>query len=305
MPAYNAAFFIADAIKSIQAQSCSNWELIIVDDGSTDNTQDVIAGFDADKRIRLTVTANGGAARARNIAYGHSNGNYILFFDADDLLSPDFLETQLAKANENPDSLILADWGRFYNNQPDAIKIVPVAYNELSFTEWISEYWYHCNPMTNPGRALMSKTLVEKAGLWNEQLSLNDDLEFFTRVMLAAKNIAFNHEAVLYYRSGVAGLSSVKSENAFNSLFASIELSIKMVLDRYGSQDIIAKSCANVWQNFIYDVYPLCPELIKKAEAHMLHLPAPSIAYPSGGYTKFLLKFLDWKTVKKIKGTLN
>ena len=301
MPAYNAELYIAEAIRSVIDQTYKNWELIIVNDGSTDHTQDIVAEFEINKRINSFVITNGGAARARNIAYNHCRGDYILFFDADDILSLNFLQTQLAKALANPDASVLADWGRFYNNESATVAVEPVMYSELAFDEWINDYWYNGNPMTNPGRALLPKTLIEKAGLWNESLSLNDDLEFFTRIMLHAKKIIFNHEAVLAYRSGVSGLSSHIGKDAFNSLFISIELSLKMALNRYGNRDMVRKSCANMWQGFIYDVYPLHPDLIKKAQGHLSKLPAPSIAYPCGGYTKLLVNVFGWKMAKKIK----
>lgn len=301
MPAYNAEQYIAEAIRSVIDQTYKNWEIIIVNDGSTDDTQVVIDQFGKDERIKLVKTINGGAARARNIAYSHSRGEYIMFFDADDVISPDYLKTQVYKASENSDTLIMADWGRFYNNKPAIVTIEPVMYNELAFDEWINDYWYNANPMTNPGRALLPKTLIEKAGLWNESLSLNDDLEFFTRIMLHAEKIIFNHEAVLAYRSGVSGLSSHTGKDAFNSLFISIELSLKMALNRYGNRGMVRKSCANMWQGFIYDVYPLHPDLIKKAQGHLSKLPAPSIAYPCGGYTKLLVNVIGWKMAKKIK----
>jgi len=301
MPAYNAELYIAEAIRSVIDQTYKNWELIIVNDGSTDHTQDIVAEFEINKRINSFVITNGGAARARNIAYNHCRGDYILFFDADDILSLNFLQTQLAKALANPDALVLADWGRFYNNESATVAVEPVMYSELAFDEWINDYWYNGNPMTNPGRALLPKTLIEKAGLWNESLSLNDDLEFFTRIMLHAKKIIFNHEAVLAYRSGVSGLSSHTGKDAFNSLFISIELSLKMALNRYGNRDMVRKSCANMWQGFIYDVYPLHPDLIKKAQGHLSKLPVPSIAYPCGGYTKLLVNVIGWKMAKKIK----
>ncbi len=304
MPAYNAGAFIAEAVQSVIDQTYNNWELIIVNDGSTDDTQSIITRFEKDERIKSLVTTNGGAARARNIAFSHSNGDYIIFFDADDLLSPNFLQTQLTKALASPDLLVLADWGRFYNNEPITAIVEQVFYDELRFDEWICDYWYNCNPMTNPGRAFIPKTLIEKGGIWNERLSLNDDLEFFTRIMLHTEKIVFNHEGILSYRSGILGISSLKGKTAFESSFTAIELSVKMALAQYSDREIIRQSCANIWQNLIYEIYPEYPDLVKKAELSLAGLPVPTLPYPSGGITKVLARFFNWKTVKLIKKQL-
>lgn len=305
MPAYNSGQFIAQAIQSVIDQTHKNWELIVVNDGSTDNTQEIIARFEKDERIGSFVTTNGGAARARNIAYSYSKGNYIIFFDADDLLSPDFLKTQLTKVFRNPKALVLADWGRFYNDKSTTPTVEPILFNEMTIDKWITTYWYNCNPMTNPGRALMSRSLIENAGTWNEKLSLNDDLEFFTRIMVHAEKVIFNHEAILSYRSGISGISSLKGKTAFESAFTAIELSVKMALAQCGDSEIIRQSCANIWQNFIYDAYPRHQDLIQKAEEHLSHLPAPSISFSCGGYTKFLVNLTGWKIAKKIKSVIN
>ncbi|MBO7657081.1 glycosyltransferase family 2 protein [Candidatus Saccharibacteria bacterium] len=96
MPAHNAADFIDDAIHSVLGQSYGNWELIVVDDASSDKTLEVVKQF-GDERIRvIKCLRNGGAAKARNRGVGASKGKFLCFLDADDLWQPDKLERQLA-----------------------------------------------------------------------------------------------------------------------------------------------------------------------------------------------------------------
>ena len=91
MPTYNCGRFIADAIQSVLAQTYKAWELIIVDDGSTDNTADIVTSF-SDPRIRyLSNEQNMGAALTRNKALREAKGHYIAFLDADDLWTPEKL----------------------------------------------------------------------------------------------------------------------------------------------------------------------------------------------------------------------
>lgn len=96
MPSYNTAQYIADSIRSVQAQTYKNWELLIVDDCSSDNSDDVVAPFLSDARIRyLKNEVNGGAAVSRNYALREARGRWIAFLDSDDLWHPEKLERQI------------------------------------------------------------------------------------------------------------------------------------------------------------------------------------------------------------------
>jgi len=93
MPAYNAALYISEAIESVINQTFRNWELIIVNDGSTDATKEIILGFEKkDRRIKCLFQENGKQGKARNLGIAHSIGKYIAFLDADDL----WVENKLA-----------------------------------------------------------------------------------------------------------------------------------------------------------------------------------------------------------------
>jgi teichuronic acid biosynthesis glycosyltransferase TuaG len=97
MPAYKAEKTVAEAIRSVQAQSYPHWQLLVVDDGSPDGTADVVAELaKADPRVELVRQANAGPAMARQKALDHARGRYIAFLDSDDLWLPGKLERQLA-----------------------------------------------------------------------------------------------------------------------------------------------------------------------------------------------------------------
>lgn len=102
MPSYNTAKYIGDSIKSVLAQTYGNWELIIVDDCSTDNTDEIVKEFLSDERIKyLKNEKNSGAAISRNYALREAKGKWIAFLDSDDLWLPEKLEKQLAFMVEN------------------------------------------------------------------------------------------------------------------------------------------------------------------------------------------------------------
>ena len=96
-PVYNGAKYVCETIDSVLRQTYANWEMIVVDDGSKDNSAEIINEYvRRDKRIVLLRQANGGSASARNNGIRNAKGQYIALLDADDLWEPDFLESQLA-----------------------------------------------------------------------------------------------------------------------------------------------------------------------------------------------------------------
>lgn len=102
MPSYNTAGYISETIESVLAQTYTNWELIIVDDCSTDNTDEVVKTFLTDKRIKyLKNEKNSGAAVSRNYALREAKGKWIAFLDSDDLWLPEKLEKQIAFMEKN------------------------------------------------------------------------------------------------------------------------------------------------------------------------------------------------------------
>ncbi len=101
-PCYNCEDFICESINSVLAQTYTNWELIICDDCSTDNTKNKIEPFLEDSRIHyFCMETNGGPAHARNLGLSNVNGDYVAFLDSDDIWIPDKLEKQIAFMKEN------------------------------------------------------------------------------------------------------------------------------------------------------------------------------------------------------------
>lgn len=99
---YNYGRYVGAALESVRAQTCGDFECVIVDDGSTDNSIEVIESFLTDPRFRLVRQRNGGVSNARNVAIDLARGEFIAFLDADDLWRPTKLEQQLARFCDNP-----------------------------------------------------------------------------------------------------------------------------------------------------------------------------------------------------------
>lgn len=302
IPCYNAAAYIAETLDSLLRQNHHDLEIIIVDDNSTDGSLEVVKHCKKrDPRIAFYYASGKGAAAARNQAYKLSTGEFIVFLDADDWIPKNFIETQL-QTFETREEVVVSAWGRFYQNDLATIeKDINQVDKDLTFEEWILSYWHNASNMTCPGRVLMHKNLIERTGLWNEDLSLNDDFPFFTKLFANSSIIRFNNKSIFHYRSGVNGLSSRKGHMAYTSLFNSLEEAIETARSKFNNNKLVNKSCANLWQNFIYETYPLESHLIEKAKYSIKALGGSDLKFQSGRKTKLLNSFLGWKLVKRIK----
>jgi glycosyltransferase involved in cell wall biosynthesis len=301
MPAYNAGKYIQEAVNSVLAQTFPIWELIIVNDGSTDDTAATLQKF-TDSRISVYDQENAGQCAAANRAFKLSKGRLIKFMDADDVISPHCLANQVKCIGERTDRIASAAWGRFYNDDFSTFKMnKELITNICSPIDWLVSAMDGKQVMLQCGIWLIPRNILEKSGLWNERLSLINDFEFMIRVMLNASEIHFAENAVLCYRSGLPNsLSSLKSNDGARSAFNSIEMGTSYML-AYELSDRVKKVCAACFQNFIYSFYPFHQPLIRCAEAKVRELGGASIPFESGGFTSLLLKLVGWKTVKKLK----
>lgn len=129
MPSYNTACYISDSIESVIQQTYSNWELIIVDDCSTDNSVDVIKAYDDTRIIVLQNSQNSGAAISRNYALREATGKWVAFLDSDDTWAPEKLEKQICFMVDHDYAFTFTDyriclngeWLPYINTGPDIV----------------------------------------------------------------------------------------------------------------------------------------------------------------------------------------
>ncbi len=299
IPAYNVKKYIADTIQSVIDQTYSNLEIIVVNDASTDGTPEVLErlGSNHPQLKIIHQKENIGAAAARNKGYLNAKGNFIKFLDADDMINPEMIECQMILV-KNEDCIISAKWGRFINNL-STFKLSPEdCWQTLTSTEWICSSWKNAQSMTTPGIFLIPKNLIEKAGLWNMELSLFDDTEYFTRTILAAKKVIFSPDSTLYYRSGNQSLSnqldSVHAWSAYQAILKSTQYLISVE-----SSQRTRLLCANSLQQLMYYLYPKYVELCNLLEKEIEALGGSSIKWQSSAKGEFLSRFIGWKGAKK------
>lgn len=300
IPAYNAEKWIASTIESALAQTWLNQEIIVVDDGSTDQTRAIAKNFES-SILKVVSQENSGASAARNCALNLAQGDFIQYLDADDLLAADKIERQLNLLSpESCDCLVAGEWARFYQTPSDALFIPELNWVDMSPIDWLICVWEN-NLMMHPAAWLVPRQLAELAGAWNENLSLNDDGEYFCRVILASKEVKFCWGAKSFYRSGNSNsLSGSKSPQALESAFYAILLSTENLLAKEDS-DRTHHACATAFQRFIYEVYPAVPDLIAQAQAKVQQFGGSSLQFEGGLMFKLLSALVGWQRAKWLK----
>ena len=299
IPCYNSEQWLAETIESALAQTWTNKEIIVVNDGSTDNSLAVAKSFES-SIVKVISQENRGASAARNVALKEAQGDFIQYLDADDLLASEKIELQLQFLDPNSNVVASGEWARFYRHPQEALFIPQLLWQDMSAIDWLICAWSN-HLMMHPGAWLVPRKISDKAGLWNEDLSLNDDGEYFARVILSSEGVKFCQSAKTYYRSGLStSLSKKNSKKALKSYFLALSLGIDNLLDRENSSRT-REVCATVFQRFIYTIYPDFPELIRQAEAKVNEFGGSNLQPTGGKMFQLLTKIIGWQQAKKIQ----
>ncbi|RDU37128.1 glycosyltransferase family 2 protein [Neobacillus piezotolerans] len=203
-PVYNSEKYIADTVKSVVAQTYSKWELLIVDDCSTDNTREVVNDF-KDQRIKyLKLNINSGAAAARNEALQRAKGKYIAFLDADDMWKPNKLEKQLKFMIENKIGFSFTGYEILREKENKVIK-VPSTLNYSQFMK---------NTIIGTLTVMINTELVGEVRLVNVK---KDHDSMTWAKLLRDGHLAYGlNESLAYYRKVVGSISNDKFKAAKN-----------------------------------------------------------------------------------------
>ena len=301
IPSYNAALWIAQTLDSALSQTWDNTEIIVVDDGSRDDSVAIISRY-ANRGVLLITQSNRGASAARNRALAEARGDFIQFLDADDLLSPHKIERQLSLLATRPmGTLATCRWGRFETDPQSARFVDHDVFTDFTPIDWL----LHCTAgarMMHPAAWLIPRAVAEKAGPWDEMLSLNDDGEYFVRVVLASSGLAFTPEpdAASYYRSGLSNsLSQRRSSSASISLHRSGELVTAHLLASENSLQV-RQALADYWRHLCYELYPDAPSLSRDAERRSATYGHSTVPPPLGARAHLLANVVGWRLARRL-----
>jgi glycosyltransferase involved in cell wall biosynthesis len=304
IPCHNAAPWLAQTLESALAQTWPHKEIIVVDDGSTDGSADIARTY-AGHGVQLVTQENRGAAAARNRARREAHGEFFQFLDADDLISPDKISAQAALLCTRPPGIVAScAWGRFADDPATARFIDESVFRDFSPVDFLV-LSARTGAMMHPSSWLVPRAVADRTGPWDESLTLNDDGEYFCRVLLAGAGMAFTPGARSYYRSGLPGsLSQRRDERSRRSQFHSIELIAQHLLAAEDSPRT-RRACANYYQRFLHDFFPVPRELMRTAEARVATLGGSDLDRPAmGPRTAVLARFIGWKNISRLKHCL-
>ena len=301
IPAYNAEKWIKETIRSASEQTWPNKEIIIVDDGSIDNTLGIAKKYES-QSVKVITQENKGASAARNKALSLAQGDYIQWLDADDLLAPDKISQQMRFGDKGNNSRLLLSsaWGRFYFSAQKAKFTHHMLWQDLVPAEWLYKNLYH-NVWMSIESWLVSRKLTDLIGPWDEELSIDDDGEYFSRIVAASEMINFIQEAKSYCRTGNIGsisseinLSDRKKESLFKSVCLQID-HMRSLEDSERTRD----ACLRFLQRWLIYFYPDRCDILEKANSVAKDLGGELHA-PVLAWTYDMIKQLfGWKMAKK------
>jgi glycosyltransferase involved in cell wall biosynthesis len=212
IPVFNGERFLREAVQSVLSQKHSPLEVIIVDDGSTDGTENVARGLPAP--VRYLHQTNQGPAAARNRGIEQAQGSLIAFADADDLWPPDKLELQLPCLITDP-----------------AIEIVIGRIQQVLLGQTQAEEFGEPAFSVNLGSAVIRKSVFERVGLFDETMRYSEDVDWFMRAREGGAAIMSIDAVTLFYRQHEENMTRGKSTSELNVLKA-----LKRSLDRRREQ---------------------------------------------------------------------
>lgn len=302
IPNFNGAHYIKECIHSLMHQLNSEDEIVVVDDHSTDDSLPLLQSL-GQQYPALVVSSNPkkGGASARNHALHLSSGECIQWLDIDDFLGKDKLLLCKHHINENPTELSACPWHSFEGDVLEGTLSNDVDWETIpefsTPAQWIARDTFmglHCYAG--------HRNLFEQAGPWDESLTINQDGEYFARVVAKSEGVRFTQETEVFYRRSSSSSVSKFSPEKADSLYRSTESMVRTALGLEDSERM-RQMVANRWQHFIYTVYPSRPDLIQAAQNNLKKLPEPNISNPNAvsPISQWVSRTLGWKTLTQAR----
>jgi len=311
IPAYNVEQYIGQAIQSVIDQTYQNIEVIVVDDGSTDNTLQTAKQYEGE-RVKVLSQQNKGASAARNKCLTEAKGGYIQFLDGDDLLSPDKIAEQVATLLDNPGSIAVCSTVHF-NDGDNHIDKQPSPYEETFLIDEEPGYFLlnlyggfgESGSMVQPNAWLTPIAIIKKAGPWNEVLSLDDDGEYFSRVIAKSDGVIKTNGFNYYrkYRQAKINLSALKGQRHLVSQYQAIQSKINNLQKLHCPPANVNKLHARWLHDLLFKAYPYYPQLVEKLKKDISSLkfnyyPKYTFGTPMG---KISNQLFGWKVAKRLQ----
>lgn len=306
IPCYNCAQYLSETLDSVIKQTYQNSEIIIVDDGSKDESINIIKKYQTNypSKIEFYHNPGKGACAARNYGFSKSKGQYIQFLDGDDLLSETKIEMQLSALLDKKGCLAVCETWHFYNTIDKAKNTdSPYFKSSTTPTEFFSQLWggKELPPnMVQTSAWLVPRELIESFGGWNEALSKDQDGEFFARLGLNSKGIIYVKNIKNYYRKHIGGnnIAAKNDRKHIESIIISTDLKAKYLLSQTQLEDA-KMAIATQFKWMAIEGWPQFPDLTKEALQKCQQLGGSEYCPVLGGrIIELIKKVFGWKIAK-------
>ena len=312
IPAYNADPWVDGTLASVLVQTHGHLEVIAVDDGSTDGTVGRLRAC-SDPRLRVIEQANAGACAARNRGLAEAAGDFVQFLDADDLLSPDKIERQVARLQASPAGCLAVSGTVYFDDGTDPwTQTGDAGYPALDSddpVQWLVDLWTP-GPGYGPGRWgmvplhawLLPRSAVDRAGPWDPTLAQDQDGEYMTRVLLAGAGVRWEPEGWAYYRKfGRAGsVSSGRSARHLAGRLRAVDSKARQVIPRTtaANRAQAAAALARQYRDVAFHAYPEHPALSQEAEWKAARLGGSDMTFFDGQRLSPVERWAGWKAAR-------
>jgi glycosyltransferase involved in cell wall biosynthesis len=316
IPCYNDEEYVGGAIESALNQTWSDCEIIVVDDGSSDGSYTVARRYESED-VQVLTQQNQGAATARNRALQMASGKYVQYLDADDLLHPRKIEAQItALKGRSFGTIAVCPTVYFQDGMPleEGKKLKGSDQNPWLNTQDPIQWMVNLHdPEESWGMVachawLVPHEIVRRAGPWREDISLDDDGEFFNRVLLESNGVQCVDGVYAYYRQheSEGRVSEQTSEKALEGWLRSIDAKSERLLFRTtGRQyNTAAHGFARQYWSLALAAYPENKKVAARAESRAADLGFPEALSPisrngwKGCVAKVVTSILGWRTAR-------
>lgn len=206
IPAYNAAKFLPEVIQSVLNQSYQNWELLVIDDGSTDNTAELVNEYsEQDRRVHLISKENGGVSVARNLGAQLAKGELIAFLDSDDLWLEDKVSAHVSYMTSHPQ--VGVSFGRVELIETDGKTTNKLTDNIVDTLQ--PQDLFYSNPTVTTSNLVIRKSVFQTLNGFDESMQYNEDIDLLFRLAIQDSwEIKSIDQVLVQYRLHSSGLSS-------------------------------------------------------------------------------------------------
>lgn len=242
VPVYKAEKYLGECVDSVLSQTYEKFELILVDDGSPDNSGRLCDEYaEKDERIKVIHKENGGVSSARNTGIDDAKGEYLTFVDSDDIIDKQYLELMYKRIVEADSDMCFCHFDRFDENVSIEYKeIIPkylaVEFNDKKFIDFASALFdLKKNVFGSSCRLLYKKSCVEKLR-FNLKIKISEDLVFTLNAIFNSKSICSIQNVLYHYRTNLNSAGTTYKKDFLNSQLE-LKKELKHVLSRLGEEN--------------------------------------------------------------------